>query len=333
MKHRTLAAAALLACAMSAAHATDYYLVVPVQNRPASDAISVALNAQALPAGKVGVAYPGIDFQPLLQVSGDASFNGTGVRWSISQGGLPAGLTLDAASGRLAGTPTSVTAGQSFQVTAAYKTKAGSQTYTLAVANGDVRSCKDYRANNPGAPSGWYNLDVDGAGPAPSASYYCDMVSDGGGWTRVVRQTEALPVTNWNGGANGAAYALATVLIPQHTQVAFGKDESATAVDYVNGTYSAGNIASTLVTSPKTGFSYHMHRDVNAFYGEHDPEAGSTMGSPLWNNSLTFDRTGGRTYTWSFSPNNTNLTERGFAFAGVGLRSSSESFAWTVWVR
>lgn len=333
MKLSTLAAAALLACAMSAAHATDYYLVVPVKNRPAPEAIAVSLNAQVLPAGKVGVAYVGIDFRPLLQVSGDAKFDGTGVRWSISQGSVPAGLTLDAASGRLEGTPTSVTAGQNFQVTATYKTKTGSQAYTLAVANAVVRSCKDYLANNPGASSGWYNLDVDGAGPAASSSYYCDMVSDGGGWTRVVRQTEAQPVTNWNGGVNGASYALADLLMPQHTQVAFGRDEAATKVDYVNGTYSAGNIATKFVTSPKTGFTYQIHRDANAFYGEHDPEAGSTGGSPLWNNTLTFDRTGGRTYTWSFSPNNTNATERGFAFAGVGLRSSSESFAWTVWVR
>ena len=340
MLTKPLAAAALLMCAMSAAHAAAYYVVVPVPNRtsaPAHDtaAIVVSLNSLALPAGKVGVAYSTVSFPTLLQVSGDPEFTGAGVTWAVTQGSLPAGLTLDRTSGLLAGTPVAATAGAglNFQVTATYKSKQGSQGYTLAVSS-DPRSCKEYLASTLSAASGWYDLDVDGPGPVPRQSYFCDMTSDGGGWTRVVRQTEANPVTNWNGGVNGASYALSSARIPAHTQVAFGKDEQATALDYGNGTYSAGDIPKTLVTSPKTGISYHMHRSATGNYSDHDPEAGYGDFVSNWSNTLTFDRVGGPGLNWAFSPNigNDAPTMRGYAFDG-GRYYDADTFAWTVWVR
>lgn len=336
MLNKAIAAAALLMCAMST-HATDYYVVVPVKNRtpaqpaPAPDPIVVSLNARALPNGKAGVAYPGVDFRPLLQVTGDSTFTGAGVTWSVSQGSLPAGLSLDAA-GWLSGTPAGATAGagQTFQVTATYKSKSGSQNFTLTVAAADMRSCKDYLASNPGASSGWYQLDPDGAGPQALSSYYCDMTSDGGGWTRVVRQTEAQPVTNWNGGVNGSSYSLATAAIPPHTQVGFGKDELATDLDYVNGTYSSGDIATTLVTSPKTGYRYHMNRTAAGYFSGHDPELAFTPGTQ-YANTLTLNIVGSG-HNWAFNPAVTAVAQRGYAYQG-GRYSTIESYAWTVWVR
>jgi Fibrinogen beta and gamma chains, C-terminal globular domain/Stigma-specific protein, Stig1 len=47
------------------------------------------------------------------------------------------------------------------------------------------RSCDDLRALAPGAPSGAYTIDVDGAGTLAPFSVYCDMVTDGGGWTLI----------------------------------------------------------------------------------------------------------------------------------------------------
>ncbi|HDR9103640.1 TPA: putative Ig domain-containing protein [Burkholderia vietnamiensis] len=137
MKHRLmkkLALAALLVASAAPAFASQYYVVVPVPNRTATEGnILVTLSGYSLPQGQVGDVYAGFDFNSVLQVLGDPSYSPSNVRWSVAGGALPAGLTLSA-NGRLSGTPTAG-GSSSFQVMAAYKTKAGEQTYTVMVNN------------------------------------------------------------------------------------------------------------------------------------------------------------------------------------------------------
>lgn len=204
-------------------------------------------------------------------------------------------------------------------------------------ADGSVaKSCKEYRT--PASPyfyegatgSGAYRVQPEGGA---AITVFCDMQSDGGGWTRVAMQYEADAVS-WSGGSAGGSYALTASQIPAHTQTAFGKDDVATSVDYVNFVYSTGDISKTEVVSPKTGNRFHIHRSAGSYYGDHDPESASYASDAGWMNTLTLDLVGGVKYTWSFSPNRAMALQRGFAMGGGGYRyTTSESFAWSVWVR
>ena len=127
---------ALLAAASGTSLAADYYVVVPVPRHARATDIKVALNAYSLPEGQVGHAYAGFDFSALLQVSGDPSFSAGGVRWAVTGGVLPAGLTLSA-DGKLSGTPTAAGAAD-FAVSATYKTKTGEQTYQALITQLNV---------------------------------------------------------------------------------------------------------------------------------------------------------------------------------------------------
>ncbi|MDN8078812.1 putative Ig domain-containing protein [Burkholderia multivorans] len=129
--------AALIVALSSSAFSAEYFVVVPVPNKaPSAGNVMVSLSGYSMPSGVVGRAYAGFDFNSVLQVLGDPSFDPSNVRWSVAGGSLPAGLSLSS-SGKLSGSPTAAGT-SSFQVMAAYKTKAGEQAYQVIIASVSV---------------------------------------------------------------------------------------------------------------------------------------------------------------------------------------------------
>lgn len=88
-----------------------------------------------------------------------------------------------------------------------------------------LRSCNEILTKFPGAVSGVYPVDPDGAaGASPTTTCYCDMTTDGGGWTLVLNYLHL-------GGTNPALVEKTTSL-PLQGSTTLGTDESASTTNW-----------------------------------------------------------------------------------------------------
>ena len=87
-----------------------------------------------------------------------------------------------------------------------------------------LKSCKDILFYYPMSPTGVYTIDPDGLGAGSSISCYCDMDTDGGGWTLVLNYLH-------QGGTNPNVRPLSASL-PLLGSTALGIDESASTTTW-----------------------------------------------------------------------------------------------------
>lgn len=94
----------------------------------------------------------------------------------------------------------------------------------ILLRNDVFKSCQEIKINFPNATDGVYVIDPDGTGATAATSCYCDMTTDGGGWTLVLNYLHL-------GNTNPALSEKSTTL-PLQGSTTLGVDEQGHATNW-----------------------------------------------------------------------------------------------------
>jgi C1A family cysteine protease len=139
--------------ATNAAGSTEKALSIVITATP----VAPMINTASLPGGTVGVAY-----SQTLSASGTAP-----ITWSVASGTLPTGLSMNAATGVISGTPTTASA-SNFTVRATNAKGSATKALSIAVSNTNLALIIDTPSNMPSGIKGKaYNQTLVARGSAP----------------------------------------------------------------------------------------------------------------------------------------------------------------------
>lgn len=165
--------------------------------------VTVTLTSVAAPEGNISLAYS-LDLTQGLLVTGDQDYASGLESWELSSGSLPGGLSLD--NGVVSGTPDAVGKFSS-TITASYLRKQATTPLNIDVY-ASLTQREGYRAWSDGTYAESCNAYLKGgshyryAGATGDGIYrikltaeapfdvFCDMSTDGGGWTLVMKQAK-----------------------------------------------------------------------------------------------------------------------------------------------
>ncbi|WP_410951701.1 fibrinogen-like YCDxxxxGGGW domain-containing protein [Pseudomonas sp. S1(2024)] len=192
--HRLLISALLLtASQLSMADGANiirsYAPIAGGQAKP-QDQYDFNFTGNTLAAGQVGIPYQ-FDMNSLVAWTHEGKQNPVYPELAWESQGLPLGLSMSS-SGLISGTP-SLAGSVTVTANASAQSKAHSGDFGITIAKPTYASCKAIKNAAPEAASGVYTITVAGRDLAA----YCDMSTDGGGWTLVGRGAPYAP-GQWN---------------------------------------------------------------------------------------------------------------------------------------
>lgn len=205
-------------------------------------------------------------------------------------------------------------------------------------------SCKELYDDpeSPMSGNGIYEIKPDGSTPI---NVYCYNRA-----TLITAQFENDALSNWGEGiqpdydptlASKKSFTFNAAQIPAHDRVYFGSNY--TLAYCLEGlSYTTGNLAKAnypACSNPNTLFV--VYRKTNAHYSDHNPDKGSAFigdDNVGHNGALEVEihqnngtPSTGSDHTYAFAPNVSSAAARGYSMGGYKY-TTSESYAWTIWV-
>lgn len=164
-----------------------------------------------------------------------------------------------------------------------------------------LKSCNEILTKFPGATSGVYSIDPDGTlGASPTTSCYCDMTTDGGGWTLVLNYLHL--------AARNSTLTYKTQSLPLLGSTTLGVDESGSTTTW-------GHVTPAYLST----FSFSELR----FYGKTSGHTRVIHFKTSHSGTINYFKTGTSTYSMSGVQTAGNFTSLSGHNANIPDRASS----------